>query len=97
MRFIGLAIDRDNLAAAPPASRPAAFRLGCGMSSKYDEGSPRPLSGDERMRIRFAAANLAAKIERMQGKVPPDTARNAAAKWIGDLVINEKNRPPPRR
>ena len=63
------------------------------MPPKYDEGSPRPLDPDERVRIRTTARFLADKLERIAGKVPADTWRNFAARQIGDALVNERNRP----
>ena len=63
----------------------------------YDENSPPPLTGDERMRIRFAAAELAARLAQLAGRISPDTWRNYAARQIGDAMINERNRQPPKR
>jgi hypothetical protein len=86
-------------AGAPPrhdSMMPDGRALVSGMPD-YDDNNARPLSGDERMRVRFAAQDLAARLARLHGRVPPDTWRNVAARQIGDAMIAERNRQPPKR
>ena len=56
------------------------------MPDEQDTPCTPRLAPDDRMRIRFTAADLAAKLEQLQGRLPADTWRNAAAKWIGDAI-----------
>jgi hypothetical protein len=55
-----------------------------------------PLSFDEKSRIRFTAECLASRLAGLQGRIPPDTWRNYAARQIGDAMIAERNRRAPR-
>jgi hypothetical protein len=63
----------------------------------HDANSAPPLSFDERTRIRFTAADLAARLAQLRDRMPPDTWRNFAARQIGDAMIAERNRPAPKR
>ena len=56
-----------------------------------DDHNARPLSGDERMRIRFTAQDLAARLAELHGRVPADTWRAVAARQIGDAMVNARN------
>jgi hypothetical protein len=56
-----------------------------------DSDAPK-LTDDERVRIRFTAADLAARLAQLRDRVPPDTWRNYAARQIGDAMIAERNR-----
>jgi hypothetical protein len=94
------AIRRRDILSNPSERDYAAKRIAAGAPPRHDSMMPdgRALvSGDERMRVRFAAQDLAARLARLHGRVPPDTWRNVAARQIGDAMIAERNRQPPKR
>jgi len=63
----------------------------------FDDNNARPLTGDERMRIRFATADLAARLAELHGRIPPDTWRNVAAKQISVVMVAARNGHTPKR
>jgi len=62
-----------------------------------DNHNARPLSGEERMRIRFAAADLAARLAELNGRIPPNTWRAVATRQIGDAMVSARNGHTPKR
>ena len=62
-----------------------------------DTSNARPLTGDERMCIRFAAADLAARLAQLHGTIPSDTWRNVAARQIGDAMVQARTGHTPKR
>jgi len=49
------------------------------------------------MRIRFAVADLAARLAELRDRVPPDTWRNVSARQNGDAMVAARNRQAPKR
>lgn len=89
--------DRDRPRRRPDDSRATIALMSGVFVPRYDENNPEPLTDVECGRIRVVSADLAARLAKLQKRMPPDTWRAYASRAIGDLIVAEKNRLPSKR